>query len=271
MLLRDQDIIPLLAGTTPLIKYLKLPNDPYQKDSPIQPASIDISIGKIFVPGKTKDELGGENRHLTTHAVRPGETAVVETLEEFALPLDVAGVGFPPSHVSSLGLLMTNPGHIDPGFKGRLRFTVINMSKVDYCLTKGQPIVTVLLYKLSGPAHRGWLDAEIKPSFQDMLDQLSRDFLAVEERAERIAKRTVEKTGLWLQIGVPIMVALITAFVTLWAKPWQAPIDRLKEEVITMKSTLNLTEIKGETTDLKNELDQLKRTVTSLERRVPKK
>ncbi|HXH11371.1 MAG TPA: hypothetical protein VNP04_16615 [Alphaproteobacteria bacterium] len=50
---------------------------------------------------------------------------MVLTLEEFNLPGSIAVVGFPPSHVSFQGILMTNPGHVDPGYVGRMRFTVM--------------------------------------------------------------------------------------------------------------------------------------------------
>ena len=52
---------------------------------------------------------------------------------------------------------MTNPGHVDPGYAGPMRFSVINMGSQDYILRQGDEIVTMFLIELSGSAQRDWL------------------------------------------------------------------------------------------------------------------
>src|SRR5687768_6762724 len=97
------------------------------KDDPIQASSIDLHIGKIFVPGEYESDGGPAWKKMLS--LTHGRTAVLETMEELRVPNEYAAIGFPPSHVSSKGLLMTNPGHVDPGYSGSMRFTVINMAK----------------------------------------------------------------------------------------------------------------------------------------------
>jgi len=133
-LLRDEDLYNLcIAQDNPIIEgipeYEKERLNPlywYRTESPIQASSIDLHIGEIFLPGKKGDEPGAESNPLTGHILSSGETAVVITQEKFTLPKDIAGIGFPPStRMSFKGILMTNPGHIDPGYNGHLRFTLI--------------------------------------------------------------------------------------------------------------------------------------------------
>ena len=64
------------------------------------------------------------------------------------MPRNWAAYGFPPSHLSAGGLLMTNPRHIDPGYVGKLRFTVINMSAQTVTLRQGDAIVTLIIHRL---------------------------------------------------------------------------------------------------------------------------
>lgn len=66
------------------------------------------------------------------------------------MPAKLAGIGFPPTSVSAKGVLMTNPGHVDPGFIGHLQFTLINMGKDRFTLAQADRIVTLLLFELDG-------------------------------------------------------------------------------------------------------------------------
>src|SRR5271163_1574285 len=126
-LLRDEEIIAAVTSAAPYVTGVVLPADPYSKDSPVQASSIDLHIGNVYLPGEKETDLGGAKNPRQDYSLKTGETAVVTTAETLDLPSHIAGFGFPPSGVSFKGLLMTNPGHVDPGYKGVMRFTVINM------------------------------------------------------------------------------------------------------------------------------------------------
>jgi deoxycytidine triphosphate deaminase len=51
---------------------------------------------------------------------------------------------------------MTNPGHVDPGYSGLMRFTVINMGRENFDLLRGFTIVTLLFFEMSSPAKRDY-------------------------------------------------------------------------------------------------------------------
>lgn len=148
-LLIDRPISPLLEG-------FDRPADWFAKDSLVQPSSIDLHIGEICQPGIEPGALGSATTPKSRLILKIGQTAIVSTKEKINMPSDYAGFGFPPSGVSSRALLMTNPGHIDPGYRGRLQFTVINMGKENYELKQGDDIVTLLIFRLSTPAQRDY-------------------------------------------------------------------------------------------------------------------
>jgi dCTP deaminase len=199
-LLPDSELLQHIVVTPPAIPYvegLEVPQDPYSAKSPVQASSVDLHIGNIYLPGRGENENGGAGNPMFDH-----------------LPADIAGFGFPPSGVSFKGLLMTNPGHVDPGYVGVMRFTVINMAKEKYRLTRGKPIVTLLLFRLSAASHRDWGQRHPEGSSlpeQASVDRLSRDFVDVERRATEIARRESKKvSGL-----VSGSLAVLTAFLGL--------------------------------------------------------
>jgi dCTP deaminase len=194
-------------------------DDWYSKASPVQPASIDLHVGQIFVPNKELSATGGANTPVTEHVLESGETAIVATRETVHLPSDVAGIGFPPSHVSRDGLLMTNPGHVDPGYDGKLHFTLINMAKERYVIAEGKEIMTLLLFRLDAAAHRDYRQrvqykGAAPAGIATALTKLSPDFLNFDERAEAVANRVARRESLSIQ-GQQRLIGLISVVVSI--------------------------------------------------------
>ena len=135
-----------------------MPTSDWQsKTSSIQASSADLHIGRIQIPSDTDRESvlafskAGDDYFLTT-----GQTAVITTTESLNMPATISGIGFPPSKVSIKGLLLTNPGHVDPGYKGPMHFTVINMARKPYSLRIGDPICAVLFFELDSRVQVDW-------------------------------------------------------------------------------------------------------------------
>ena len=131
-ILTDEEIIKIVYEDKPnlFVEGVREPVDWFSKDSPVQPSSLDISIGGIYIPGSQLGKKGGEGDPYEEYILEPGQTAVVTSKEKFIFPNNIAAIGFPPSRLSIKGLLMTNPGHIDPGSDNELHFTVITFLHV---------------------------------------------------------------------------------------------------------------------------------------------
>ncbi len=192
-MLVDHQIAALQATDQPLAT--EVPADDYQTaGSKIQAASLDLTIGDIYIPGTDNDKLGGANTPLGEITLEQGHTAVIRTKEVLHLGSDLAGIAFPPASVSLKGLLMTNPGHIDPGYHGSLHLTVINMSRVPFSLKKGDRIVRVLFIPLEINQPAAPFDARHpspelpNPISSELLGRLSVDFVDVKRRAQKIAE-----------------------------------------------------------------------------------
>src|ERR1700722_13808446 len=215
-LLVDNQIRDRIADTSSLATDVVL-KDFAGSDSKIQAASLDLTVGEIFIPGTDPNKPGGVNSPKQDHALRTGQTAVIVTKEELHLGDDLAGVGLPPASLSLKGLLMTNPGHIDPGYCGRLHLTVINMSRISFPLKRGDRIIRVVFIALAGTPSAAYNNRHPGASgpiiTAQLLDDLSADFVDVERRSKKIAKRAVRNAGILATIVsllIPFFVCLLT-------------------------------------------------------------
>lgn len=198
------------------------PTDNKAKNSPIQAASLDLTIGEIYIPGTEDEKPGGVKNALTDTTLGQGHTAVIRTREILTVSNDLAAIAFPPASMSLKGLLTTNPGHIDPGYKGALHLTVINMGKAPIALKAGERIMRVLFIDLNGKqpdtpyGDRNPSSAASNTITSDLLTRrLSEDFLDIERRAKQIAKSTVRSAQIWAAV-IPIVVTILTVGGTLW-------------------------------------------------------
>jgi len=250
MLLRDQDLYNAISSGSLRIDHLPplSAHDWHAMASPVQPASLDLRIGRIYLPGVAAAELGSVQNPLRGWSLHTGHTAVVVTREVLHLPHDLAAIGFPPSSVSSQGLLMTNPGHVDPGYEGPLRFTVINMGKESYPLQEGAPIVTLLLFRLASNAYRAWPDRgnpQGRQPTEEEISKLSADFVDVEKRASAIAQRTLWTAG----IGATVVAGAVSLVLG-----WVGGVSDLRTKVAELESKLGVATLQRTVQDLDSRL-----------------
>ncbi len=275
-LLRDQDLIANITAPAPAIPYvqgIELPTNPYSKDSPVQGSSIDLHIGNIYLPGKKEADVGGVQNPKSDHVLQTGETAVVTTKEMLHLPDNVAGFGFPPSRVSFRGLLMTNPGHVDPGYEGVMRFTVINMAREAYSLRSGDRIATLLLFELEKAVRSDWRkrnpggeEKGPSPINQANLNRLSKDFVDVERRAKKIA---TEKGIQWTLIVTSIVAILVALLQALAGGHlfYGADIEELKRrQDIVEYDVKNRVSVERKLEDFEHKLEEFESRLKDLQR-----
>jgi dUTPase len=221
-LLVDAELNAALRDADPIARGLPQPLDNgLLRTSQVRPASLTLTIGDIFLPGTKPEDLGGCENPLSIYELKQGHTAVIRTRETIHLSARQAAIGFPPSNDSLNGMLMTNPGHIDPGYNGPLHCTVINMAHASLHLEKGARIMRVLIFESSEPEPEsvapyfarvgiGPRDIGQSPITEQLLCRLSTDFVDVERRSEEVAKKEVHKAQMW-SLWVPLGVAVVAA------------------------------------------------------------
>lgn len=278
MVLNDAEILKLLAKDLVPTK-VKLPADSYAKDSPVQPSSLDLSIGGIYLPCTEEQNKPGDPVGRVDYILEPGRTAIVLTQEEIKMPPGLVAIGFPPSKVSVQGILMTNPGQVDPGYEGPLRFTVINMGSKGFSLRKGDPIVSLIFLKLSADSTKDWLTRHSGQKgggiTWENLNRVSSDFVNVESRASKIADDAVNKADVkfktadakikklqvWVPVGAGILTLVLTGLISflssLWQPSWKEPLQKAQQDIAVLQSEKDVNQINKEIRDLQDQIKSL--------------
>lgn len=261
-MLSDQDIGNYVRSEAPLVDGIDTTDQ--SKSAPIQSASIDLTAGKIFRPyskgflDNYTSEAGQAHRE---YILAPGETVVVQTKEYLRMPRDLGGIVFAPSNKSSAGLLMVNTGHVDPGYRGYLHMTVINVGKKSISVRQGDRLVSLMLFQLSSHASRDWLERRggaVSPSseqdfIKEVQSSLSRDFLNVTERSRAAATNAIAKVGLKSML-LPLGIALVGAWATAQFTTSQK-FAELEAKVNAIGSEVDLGAIDDRIDQLENKID----------------
>lgn len=143
---------------------------------------------------------------------------------------------------------MTNPGHVDPGFKGRMTFTVINMSEVNFHLLKKNKIVTLLFFELRENVTRDLSERGLGggDSVGKLLGALSSDFLGISARVKAAAETEEAQTRRHVHTE-----EAKTRRRTVFGQVWLATIGIV---VLMLGSTVVL---RGEISDIKAKVDSI--------------
>lgn len=232
-MLVDHQLLDLIQNG--LVDNIELPRNSYSGNSPVQPASVDLHVGSIYKPQQDAGKPGGFKNPLDDVVLEPGEMVIVQTHESVKLPGNIAAIGMPPASLALQGLLILNPGHIDPGYTGTVKLTIINMGRVKLSLTRGKVIFTVLFFQCSHPATADYgqrLCRDKKPDcsgespMEKALGKLSAYFLNLDERMRHIGREEASLAGLRLQgwqrlfgfLGLVFSVGLLGAGISLASK-----------------------------------------------------
>jgi len=221
-LLTDSELKELLRSDHKPIKGIDLDCDLDSIDSQIQPCSVDLRISEIFLPVKGVIQDDDSVPRTLRHQLKVGQCAKVSTIEEFDLRNNFGAILFAPARLSRRGVVVPDIGHIDPGFKGALRMTLINMGRDDYELKHTDTIATVLLFKLHRNCAVGLRDRLGTQPYASGLNDirhLAPDLLNISQTAKAIAKQTAERAlghSGWKHAFVvyflPIIGGLLVAF-----------------------------------------------------------
>ncbi|TMV49544.1 hypothetical protein FE783_13655 [Paenibacillus mesophilus] len=224
-------------------------NKPYSRDSSIQSCSVDLHVGEMYIPGTADTSLGGKaNPNTDEVIVKPGASLLVRTEELLQLPKYIGGVCYAPARDSLKGLLIVNIGHIDPGFEGRLHYTVINLGKENITIRKSQLISTLLLFKLSGETESFGKEEtvslngnNIPKTVNDSLPRLASTFMDFENKTRDMINAEITKAN----FKIPIIIAVLTiaaTFLTSLILDYLKNADELQKKIEQIDSRITTIE-----------------------------
>jgi dCTP deaminase len=185
-------------------------------ESALQPASIDRTVGRIFVPPADHESDDEAKEIEYFHDLKSGSTALVVTQQKLDFPARIAGLMFPKNGDFALkAVLITNFGHVDPGFEGHLKFTLINFGPRNFEIRVGQKIACLLLFRLEEEANPDWkhIRRHATDNYEAHARVLNREFLDLDQRIDSLIQTQVDKVVSRRDrvniIVVPIVAAIV--------------------------------------------------------------
>jgi len=231
-----------------------------------QASSVDLTIKSIYTADKTisKSNIDIGNAGLDLIDLEPGQTIVIQVAERFDLPSTIGGIIFPPNSMSKSGVIMTNPGHIDPLFSGYISVYLVNMGKSSVRLKKGSKVATLLLYYINGDV--GESNISGGGVSKEQVLTLSKDFANLDTRMPDLLNSVIRnKALLWGGVVISI-VALFFTLVPLLSEQifTNKAIDAFKLEHVEPLKQINnqqqieIAALKTDLADKNNQLENLR-------------
>jgi len=157
-------------------RLIKNPKKQYNllKDFSGSGASIDLYLGEeaFVTPNKQTINLKPEEKI----DIKPGQFAVLTTEEILDIPENYIGFITIRFQYKSKGLVNISGFHVDPGFKGKLIFSVYNVGPMDVTIKRGESIFSLFLATIQEGANYsgkyqnldGIPDSLIKPLIKNL-------------------------------------------------------------------------------------------------------
>lgn len=190
----------------------------------LEAASIKLKVGDIFQEPKRTTNMSSPSS-LDFVDLEQGQMAFVLTSESVNLPPDIGGLMFSKSGgLAERGILITNTGHIDPGYNGRLRYAVVNMGNAPFHLKKGDFLVKVMFFKMYKAASPDWkgLHEQPLPPTSYQISLLGKSLAAMHSKVEETARIAAQKEfwtqglrTLLLTTAASILLATVGTFITI--------------------------------------------------------
>lgn len=154
--------------------------DPYDP-SLIQPASIDVRLGKSFrvfeswradvidladpPEGLTAEVVvdGGKHTCFTLH---PGEFCLAETQEYIKVPASMLCMVEGKSSIGRLGLIIETAGVVDGGFEGTITLELANLTRLPIRLHPGLPIAQLTFAHMNSLPERPYGHPDLGSHYQ---------------------------------------------------------------------------------------------------------
>lgn len=110
-------------------------------------ASYDLQLGEevLVTPDKEPKRLG-KNQAIN---IDSGQFAVLMTEEALKIPRDLLGLITIRFRYKSKGLVNISGFHVDPGFQGKLIFSVYNAGPTTVTLRRGERVFSIFLTEVS--------------------------------------------------------------------------------------------------------------------------
>jgi len=186
---------------------------PFNPDR-VKHGAYELSLGNEA--SVTSDRKGKKLKleDLEQLIIPPGQFGLLLTKEVVAIPSDVIGFISIRFSIKCRGLINVSGFHVDPGFKGCLKFAVYNAGSQNIVLTQGDPVFLIWFSDLSQPTTNIY-DGEhagqngITSDDQNLMQGKLASPAALKKQIDWLKREMV----MWRAIFIPLIIALLGLFI----------------------------------------------------------
>jgi len=205
----------------------------------LRDTTYDSTIGSIFDPDGNKVE--GQ-----TFMLKPRAIAWITSAEYYRLPKNITGITTLKTGWTKQGILTLTVGIVDPGYEGPLSTAVINFSKKDFPIRKGNPFFRTAFFNHTiTPVHNPVKvsQAKYETLVEDQTTAFSDTFLTMDTLAEELSEKLFALPRWAFKLAILALLAgvfgiLISYFVDIHknVSAKDAKIDALIERIETLEN-----------------------------------
>lgn len=151
--------------------------DPPPFDKDIQPASIDVHIGRRFgrlqapngnIPYYIRESSKVEYAEADELVFKPGDFILAQLAEKLTIDASIVARVEGKSSIGRKGVgIHVTAGFVDPGWNGYLTLEMFNASKITYIIKAGDPIAQLAFDRLSIRSARPYGSEGLGSHYQD--------------------------------------------------------------------------------------------------------
>ena len=229
-------------------------------------ASYNIRVGRIILPS---------GKATRAYKIPPLGMVKAVSLEKLNLPKEVLGYATVKTGLSSDGILAINIGLLDPEYKGLVSSILINFSKNDYHLQRGDEFLRASFHRYTAPtggvpipSHMMTEENYVKEAKRSFVEKFSETFLNIEENTRQFLRKELWTSALkWIPLAAFIIVCLtfFLNFGNAAVATWLA--QRSVAQQVQSQSAKDIEQLKDQS---KKEIDQLQTRVGQLEKELQK-
>ncbi len=203
----------------------------------IRNCAYELSLGnEVFITGEESETKRVLNNRGDQISIRPGQFADLLTEEVVKIPANAIGLISMKFGIKKSGLINVSGFHVDPGYKGKLLFSVYNAGPSPTVLSRGDPVFLLWYCDLDRETEDLYLNSPQRDSLtSDDVSQLLGDVWSPEALASKVAALE-RQMNLWTWLGRAVLVALISGLVGLGIG-WGVHIDRPTSNIIPTTTT----------------------------------
>lgn len=220
-------------------------------------ASYNIRVGRIVLPG---------GREATEYQIPPLGMVKAVSLERLTLPKNTLAYATVKTGLSTDGILAINIGLVDPEYRGFLSSILINFSKNDYHLQRGDEFLRLTFHRYRSPAgsvprpsHMTTEADYVREAKASFVQRFYATFLNIDESTKATLRRELSNIVLrWLPLAAFLLVGF--TFLLNFGNAWlaqrslrQPQVERDIEQ-IRSNSSKDAEQLRGRIAELEKQL-----------------